>query len=67
MRIRTQDAIGHFGDVAGLALVLQITREAIYQWGEWVPQSRVYQLHVLSNKALPPNSAAVAERKAVAG
>lgn len=53
MQIRTEDAIKQFDGVAGLAAALKISRSAIYQWGEWVPEARVYQLHVLSANALP--------------
>jgi hypothetical protein len=52
MRIRTQHAIDHFGSVAELAARLEITREAIYQWGEFVPEPRAYKLHVISGGAL---------------
>ena len=55
MKIKTEDAIKHFPDgVTGLAGALKISRAAVYQWGEFVPESRVYQLHVLSDGALPP-------------
>ena len=53
MKIRTEDAIKHFKGVATLATALAITRAAVYQWGEFVPDSRVYQIHVLSGQALP--------------
>lgn len=53
MKIKTAEAIDHFKGVAGLAAALQISRAAIYQWGEFVPEARVYQLHILSQMALP--------------
>lgn len=58
MKIRTEDAINHFPDgVAGVARGLKISRAAVYQWGEFVPESRAYQLHVLSKGGLPPKAA----------
>jgi len=60
MQIRTEDAIRHFGGVPTLAEKLGVRPQAIYQWGEFVPEPRVYQIHVLSQGALPalePNEA----------
>jgi len=54
MKIRTEDAIKHFNGVAALAARLDISRAAVYMWGEFVPDGRTYQLHVLSGQALPP-------------
>jgi tRNA U34 5-methylaminomethyl-2-thiouridine-forming methyltransferase MnmC len=42
-----QQAIDKAGSVLNLAVLLGITREAIYQWGEMVPQARVWQLKAL--------------------
>lgn len=53
MQIRTKDAVDHFGGVPELANKLDIKPQAIYQWGEFVPETRAYQIHVLSDRALP--------------
>ena len=50
--MKTQDAIKHFGGRQQLADVLGITRPAIYEWGETVPELRQYQIEVLSGGAL---------------
>ena len=50
--MKTEDAIKQFGGVAGLARVLKVSPQAIYQWGEKVPRGRQYELQALSNGAL---------------
>lgn len=50
--MKTQDAIKHFGGRQQLADALGITRPAIYEWGETVPELRQYQIEVLSGGAL---------------
>lgn len=50
--MKTQEAIDHFGTPAALAEALGITREAIYQWGDEVPEARQYQLHLLTGGKL---------------
>lgn len=50
--MKTKQAIGHFGDVKTLAMLLKVTPQAIYQWGEDVPEGRDFQLEVLSGGAL---------------
>ena len=43
----TQTAIEKAGSIKQLADLLGISRPAISQWGEQVPQMRVYQLKAL--------------------
>lgn len=50
--MKKKDAIDHFGSVAALAEALGITPEAIYQWGDDVPESREYQLHFITDGKL---------------
>jgi len=50
--MKKKDAIDHFGSVAALADALEITPEAIYQWGEDVPSGREYQIQVLTDGKL---------------
>lgn len=45
--MKTQHAIELAGSAAGLAKLLGITQSAICQWGEEIPQARVWQLKAL--------------------
>ena len=45
--MKTADAISAFGSPAELARALQITRSAISQWGDTVPELRAYQIREL--------------------
>jgi hypothetical protein len=45
--MKTDQAISKAGNAAALAKLLEITPSAISQWGEDVPQNRVWQLKVL--------------------
>lgn len=45
--MKTDQAISKAGNAAALAKLLGITPSAISQWGEDVPQNRVWQLRVL--------------------
>lgn len=69
MRVKTKTVIEHFGGVAKLAKALNISRAAIYQWGDEVPDSRVYEIHVRSGGVLtvdgmPPTTDAAPEARA---
>ena len=44
IKVRTDRAVSQFGGVPALANHLGVTREAVYQWGEYVPEVRAYQL-----------------------
>lgn len=48
--MKTKDAIEHAGDAATLAKLLGITQSAICQWGDGVPDKRIWQLKVLRPK-----------------
>ena len=43
----TKTAIEKAGSIQELSKLLGISRQAVYQWGEKVPDSRVWQLKVL--------------------
>ena len=63
--MKKKDAIEHFGGVADLARALGITPEAIYQWGDEVPEGRAFQIDVLTKgklraQAKPSNEGAAA-------
>jgi len=44
--MKTQDVIAHYGSVARAANALNLSRLAIYKWGEDVPPSREFELEV---------------------
>lgn len=46
------DAIKHFGGVTKLAVLLDLSRQAIYMWPERVPDLYQYKLHHLSHGEL---------------
>jgi DNA-binding transcriptional regulator YdaS (Cro superfamily) len=59
--MKTSDAAAHFGSKKKLADALLINPSAVTQWGEYVPDSRQYQLQVLTKgklKATEKKSAA---------
>lgn len=50
--MKTTDAAAFFGSKKKLADVLLINPSAVTQWGEFVPESRQYQLQVLTKGKL---------------
>ena len=48
--MKTADAIAAFGGIYNLAVALRIYPQAIYQWGEYVPELRRYQIEALLNE-----------------
>jgi len=48
--MQTSEAINKFGNVANLAAALNISVQAVYQWGDKVPELRAYQLAALLAK-----------------
>lgn len=46
--IKTLDAIAFYGDAASLARSLGVSRSAISQWGEYVPEVSARGLLILS-------------------
>ena len=48
--IKTEDAKKFFGSVAAIAELTDVTREAIYQWGENVPELSAWRLFHISKK-----------------
>jgi len=45
--MKTNEAINAFGSIKDLAAALGLSVQAIYQWGETVPQLRAYQIRDL--------------------
>jgi hypothetical protein len=54
--VKTSDAISHFGSPAKLAEQLDITVQAIYQWGDDVPRLRALELEKLTGGVLAAES-----------
>ena len=50
--IRTLDAIAFYGDAANLARSLGVSRSAISQWGEYVPEVSARGLLILAPSIL---------------
>jgi len=50
--MKTEVAVSYFGTPVALASALGITRQAVNDWGEFVPEGRAYQLEVLTEGAL---------------
>lgn len=50
--MKTEEAVKHFGSKANLARALGIKRQAVVQWGEYVPLGRAYQIQVLTGGKL---------------
>lgn len=50
--MKTSEAIEHFGGLKKLADLLGIWPQVIYQWGEYPPKSRQYELEVRTNGVL---------------
>lgn len=53
--MKKQDAIKHFGGSGKLASALGILPCAVSQWGEVIPELRVYQIERLINSAKENN------------
>lgn len=61
LAIPTEKAIKHFGSAANLARELEISRQAITLWGEYMPELRAYEIKYnfpRDFKALTQNRAA---------
>ena len=50
--MKTASAIEKFGNVQALADALDISPQAIYQWGDEVPEGRAFQIEVLTGGEL---------------
>lgn len=56
MIIRTQKAVEFAGNFSKLARILGISRQAVRNWGLYVPQSSAWKLHILSDYKLGKKS-----------
>ncbi|WP_394230170.1 Cro/CI family transcriptional regulator [Shewanella colwelliana] len=50
--MKTKDAISYFGNKSSLAKVLELSKSAISQWPEDVPELRAYQIEHLTKGKL---------------
>jgi hypothetical protein len=50
--VKTAEAIAHFRSVRALAEALDISVQAVYDWGEEIPTGRAYQLQVITDGKL---------------
>ncbi|MCL1048915.1 Cro/CI family transcriptional regulator [Shewanella abyssi] len=50
--MKTKDAISYFGNKCSLAGALKLSKSAISQWPEDVPELRAYQIERLTNGEL---------------
>lgn len=50
--MKTENAINYFGSASKLAKALGISRHAIYQWGDDVPELRALQLEKMTSGKL---------------
>ena len=64
--MKTQQAIEKAGSAADLARLLGITQSAVCQWGEDVPERRVWQLKVLRPGWFRAKKAAATQAQEVA-
>jgi len=62
--MKTTAAVDHFGSIRALADALEITPQAVYQWGEHVPAGRDFQIEVLTQGALKASEIDRAEQVA---
>ena len=54
--MKTQDAIDHYGGIRQLAEVLKTWPQTIYQWGEFPPMGRQYELQIKTGGKLKANA-----------
>lgn len=60
--MRTEDVISHFRTRTEIAARLEITVQAVSQWGELVPPHQARRLHLLTSGALKYDPADYAGR-----
>ncbi|MGE6647970.1 Cro/CI family transcriptional regulator [Shewanella colwelliana] len=63
--MKTKEAITYFGNKTSLAKALELTKSAISQWPEEVPELRAYQIERLTHGALKANPIVIDKPKSV--
>lgn len=62
--MRKADALAHYeNDTHKLAAALGISRQAVEQWGELVPETSAWKLQAITGGAIKVNAAAYAKLK----
>lgn len=56
--MKTSDVVAYFGSKKKVADALGVGKSAITNWGENVPESRQYQIELITNGALKSSRAA---------
>lgn len=63
--VKTADALAHYdNDAHKVAAALGISRQAVEQWGENVPETSAYKLQVITAGKLKVNQAAYRKGRA---
>ena len=52
IKLSKTDVIAHYGTVREVAKLLDISTQAVNNWGEFVPKSSALQLYILTDKKL---------------
>lgn len=50
--MKKTDAIKYFGNKANIAKALNIEPQAVYQWGEYVPKGRAFEIELMTKGKL---------------
>ena len=61
--MKTSVAIAYFGGKKQLAETLKISRQAVEQWGKYVPETTAYKLQVITKDSLMVNPGVYERRK----
>jgi hypothetical protein len=47
--LKKSQALSYFGSESSIAVLLKIKRQAVNQWGEYIPEQSAWPLYYLSN------------------
>lgn len=61
--MRVRDVFEYFGSINALAKFLNISRDSVYKWGEFVPVHRQYELEVKTKGRLKSDYSLEQEKK----
>jgi len=54
-KVKKQDAIQFFGNSVKMAKALGTTPQAIYQWGDYVPERHHFKIYTITKGKLTPS------------
>lgn len=60
--MKRKQAIEHFGSISALAKALDISYEAVRQWGDQIPELRQYQLERITEGKLVAETGVAASK-----